>query len=280
LTSNGTWNWHTRIGAWKFPSCTGGGGGGAPVVNSFSPTSGPVGTNVDVTGSGFTGATVVKFGGVPATAFNVDSDAELHATVPTGAQTGPIAVTTGNGTGTSSTNFTVTTGGGGNPPTVSSFNPTSGPVGTNVSITGTNFTGATGVTFNGTAATYTFNSDTSISAHVPTGATTGPIAVTTGIGTGTSLTDFTVTTPPKRPTISSFTPTSGHRGISVTINGTNFTGITAVKLGLIVASFTVNSSTKITATVPSTAHVGSMYRWSVTNAAGTATSFGYFRVTG
>jgi hypothetical protein len=279
LTSNGSWNWQTRIGAFKFPSCTNGGGGGGPVVSSFNPTTGPVGTNVDVTGSGFTGATGVTFGGVSAVTFNVDSDAELHATVPTGALTGPIAVTTPSGTGTSSTNFTVSTAGG-SPPVVASFSPTSGSVGTNVSITGTGFTGVTGVTFNGTAASFTFNSDTSISARVPTGASTGPIAVTTGNGTGTSTTSFTVTSPPQRPSISSFTPTSGKRGISVTINGKNFVGITAVKLGIIPASFVVNSSTKITATVPSSAHVGSMYRWAVTNAAGSATSFSYFRVTG
>jgi hypothetical protein len=64
------------------------------------------------------------------------------------------------------------------------------------------------------------------------------------------------------------------------ITGTNFTGITAVKLGFFAAAYTVNSSTKITAIVPSSAHVGAMYRWSVTNAAGTGTSFSYFRVTG
>jgi hypothetical protein len=66
----------------------------------------------------------------------------------------------------------------------------------------------------------------------------------------------------------------------VTINGNNFNGATSVKLGLVTASFTVNSNTKITATVPSQAHVGQQYRWSVTNPAGTGTSFGYFRVTG
>jgi hypothetical protein len=279
MTSNGNWNWHTRIGSFKFPSCTNG-GGNPPVVTSFTPTSGPVGTNVDVTGTGFTGATGVTFGGVAATTFNVDSDAELHATVPSGAQTGPIGVSTPNGTGASASSFTVT-GGGGNPPTVTSFTPTSGTVGTNVSITGTGFTGVTSVKFNGTASTsVTFNSDTSLTARVPTGATTGKIAVTTPNGTGTSASNFTVTTVTGKPTISSFTPTSGKRGIAVTINGNNFNGATSVKLGLVTASFTVNSNTKITATVPSQAHVGQQYRWSVTNPAGTGTSFGYFRVTG
>ena len=187
---DGSFNWHTRIGSFTFPSCTN--TGNPPVVTSFTPASGPVGTNVSITGTGFTGATSVKFNGTAATTFTVNSDTSVNATVPNGATTGPISVTTPNGTGTSSTNFTVTTSG--NPPVVTSFTPTSGPVGTNVSITGTGFTGATSVKFNATAATtFTVNSDTSINATVPNGATTGKISVTTPNGTGSSSTNFTVT---------------------------------------------------------------------------------------
>ncbi len=62
----------------------------------------------------------------------------------------------------------------------------------------------------------------------------------------------------------------------MTITGTNFTGATSVKLGSKAASFTVNSSTKITATVPTESFNGS-YRWSVTTPGGTATSTGFFR---
>ena len=135
--------------------------------------------------------------------------------------------------------------------------------------------------FNGTASTsITFNSDTSLTARVPTGATTGKISVTTPNGTGTSASNFTVTAVTGKPSISSFTPTSGRRGILVTINGNNFNGATSVKLGLVSASFTVISNTKITATVPASVGVGFQYRWSVTNPAGTGTSFVYFRVTG
>ncbi|HMC67999.1 MAG TPA: IPT/TIG domain-containing protein, partial [Mycobacteriales bacterium] len=123
LTSNGSWNWQTRIGAFKFPSCTNGGGGNAPTVTSFSPTSGPVGTQVDVQGTNFTGATAVTFNGVPDTSFQLNSSIDITAHVPTGATTGQIAVTTPNGTGASASNFTVTGGGGGNPPTISSFTP-------------------------------------------------------------------------------------------------------------------------------------------------------------
>src|SRR5207247_3621068 len=65
----------------------------------------------------------------------------------------PISVTTPAGTGTSTSNFTVTPATA--PPTITSFTPTSGPVGTVVTITGNNFSGATKVAFNGTAASFT-----------------------------------------------------------------------------------------------------------------------------
>jgi len=81
------------------------------------------------------------------------------------------------------------------PPTISSFNPTSGAAGTTLTILGSSFNGATQVAFNGVAASFTINSDTLISAVVPTGATTGKITVTTPSGTGTSATNFTVSGP-------------------------------------------------------------------------------------
>jgi hypothetical protein len=92
--------------------------------------------------------------------------------------------------------------GGGAAPTITSFAPTAGPVGTTVTITGTNLTGATSVKFNGVSATITSNTATQIVTKVPTGATTGPITVTTAGGTATSATNFTVTGPPHARTIS------------------------------------------------------------------------------
>jgi gliding motility-associated-like protein len=83
-------------------------------------------------------------------------------------------------------------------PTITSFTPSSGPVGTTVTITGTNFSTTPAnntVTFNGTAATVTASTATSITVTVPSGATTGPIVVTVSGNTATSTTNFTVTTP-------------------------------------------------------------------------------------
>jgi hypothetical protein len=161
-----------------------------PTIASFNPTSGPVGTSVVITGTGFTGATAVTFNGTSAT-FTVNSNTQITATVPNGATTGAIAVTTPGGTATSSTNFTVTAGG----LSITSFNPTSGPIGTSVVITGTEFTGVQSVRFNGVSATFTVNSNTQITATVPSGATTGPIEVRKQGVTATSAGVFTVTGP-------------------------------------------------------------------------------------
>jgi len=74
-------------------------------------------------------------------------------------------------------------------PTITLFNPTSGSSGTQIIITGTNFTGATAVSFGDTAASYIVNSDTQITAIVGTGAT-GRISITTPDGTATSAAEF------------------------------------------------------------------------------------------
>ena len=78
-----------------------------PVVLSFNPPSGPVGTTVVITGNSLTGATKVTFGGVKAVTVSVDSYTQITATVPAKAKTGKIQVTTPGGTATSSATFTV-----------------------------------------------------------------------------------------------------------------------------------------------------------------------------
>ena len=79
------------------------------------------------------------------------------------------------------------------------------------------------------------------------------------------------------PTITSFSPTSGAVGASVTISGTNFTGATSVKFNAQTASFSVTNAMTITATVPNCSSTGTI---SVTTPNGTATSSGTFTVTG
>ena len=243
----------------------------SPTISSFNPTSGQAGTSVTITGTNFTGATAVKFNGKAASSFTVDSATQITAVVASGSTTGKISVTTPNGTANSATNFTVIIPA----PTITSFAPTSGPIGASVVITGTNFTGATSVKFNGTAATFTVNTATQITATVASGSTTGKITVTTGGGTATSATDFTVTV--GAPAITAFNPTTGPVGTAVIITGVNFTGATSVKFNNTSAtSFTVNNATQITATVPTGATTGKI---SVTTPGGTATSAANFTVT-
>ncbi len=148
--------------------------------------SGDVGATVTFLGQDFTGATEVEFGGVAAT-FKVVSDSELTAVVPAAAVTGVVRViTAAKKTLTALSKFKVL-------PAIKSISPTSGPVGTVVTITGSGLTGATKVTFDGKVATFTVKSSTEITATVPTGAAAGKIVVTTAGGTAASAT-FTVTT--------------------------------------------------------------------------------------
>ena len=151
----------------------------------FAPIFGPTGTSVTIAGTTFTGATAVSFNGVAAT-FTEGPPGTITTTVPAGATTGPITITLPGGPLVTNTRFTVT-------PAMSSFAPANGPIGTSVTITGTNFTGATAVSFGGTAATFTLGNAGTITAAVPFGASTGTIVVTTLDGTTTSATNFTVT---------------------------------------------------------------------------------------
>ena len=156
----------------------------SPFVEAVT-NSGKVGSTIEFLGQGFTSATTVAFHGTPATR-TVKSGTYLTATVPSGATTGLVTVTTNAGTLTSNKPFRVI-------PQIQSFTPTSGPVGTVVTITGVSLTQATHVSFAGKAAGFTVISDTKITATVPAGAKTGRIAITTAGGTATSSGIFTVT---------------------------------------------------------------------------------------
>ncbi len=77
----------------------------APTITSFTPTNGYTGSSIVITGTNFTGATSVTFGGTNASSFTVDNGTQITATVGAGS-TGIISVTTPNGTGSSAGTFT------------------------------------------------------------------------------------------------------------------------------------------------------------------------------
>ena len=110
------------------------------------------------------------------------------------------------------------------PPTITAIGPTSGPAGTSVTLTGTDLTGATAVTFNGVAAaSFSVGSATQVTASVPATATTGPVAVTTPGGVGTGPT-FTVTPPALAITVPSITGTYAQNS-ALSVNWTTNTTV-------------------------------------------------------
>jgi hypothetical protein len=210
----------------------------APTVTGVNPTSGVTtgGTAVTITGSGFTGATSVRFGIAPAASFTVVSDSQITAISPAG--TGTVDVTVSNSTGTSATSaadqFTFSTPVA---PTVTGVNPKFGFTagGTGVTITGSGFTIATSVQFGANpAASFTVVSDSQITAISPAGTGTVDVTVTNNTGTSaTSTADQFTYTVPGAPTVSSISPNSGPTGggTTVIITGTGFTGATSVRFG-------------------------------------------------
>jgi hypothetical protein len=142
-----------------------------PTITSFTPTTGITGSTVTITGTGLSKASAVRFGSAKAT-FTAVSSTEIEATVPNGAPSAIISVTTPAATATSKGLFKPTL-------SVASFTPASGAVGKVVTITGVGFTKTSTVSFNGTAATsVTYVSSTKLKATVPSGATTGQVSVT------------------------------------------------------------------------------------------------------
>jgi hypothetical protein len=241
----------------------------APTIASFTPTSGQSGTAITINGTNFTGATAVKIGTVSITGFVVVSSNQITATIPATAKTGALSVTTPGGTATS-TSFTVPT------PTISSFTPTSSVTGVSVTITGSNFTGATGAKIGTVALTsFVVVNNTTATAILPATAKTGTISVTSAAGTGTSTTSLTIVA---LPTISSFTPStllSTATARNITITGTNLTGATSVTLtpttgaATVVTPLSGVSSTKATFTVP-TALAKGTYKVQITTGVGTS----------
>src|SRR5688572_10204665 len=165
----------------------------APTLTGFSPTSGTIGTAVALTGTNFSTTLLdntVKFNGTVATV-SAATAASLTVSVPAGATSGKISVEVDNQTATSSNDFTVVAAVA--PLTLTGFSPTTGTAGTTVTLTGTNFSPtptSNTVKFNGTIATVSTATATSLTVEVPASATTGKITVQVGNQVATSVDDF------------------------------------------------------------------------------------------
>ena len=139
-----------------------------PAITNVSPTHGPAAgdTPITITGTNLTGATGVNFGNAPATNVQAVNATTVTAHSPAGAGQVPVTVVTPGGT-SNSVQYSY------DAPTVTSVAPTHGPAsgGTSVTISGSNFTGATGVSFGNAAATQVHVvNDGSITATSPAGA--------------------------------------------------------------------------------------------------------------
>jgi hypothetical protein len=185
-----------------------------PTITSFSPTSGPAGCVVVITGTDFDNPAVtsVDIGGTPVTAFKIVSATKIWATVA-GTTSGTIHVTNASGMANSPTDFTNANPGACSP-TITSLTPCGGAAGTVVKITGTNLLKSSGTTttdavggdvrFAPYAATATHtvpNVDTpmSLSVIVPSDAADGPIRVSTFndvVGEGAVLSETAFQVPP------------------------------------------------------------------------------------
>ena len=167
-------------------------------ITAFSPPSGFAAASFTVTGTGFNATpadNIVTVNGLRA-AVTSSGVTEIVATVPVGATSGPISVSTPTGSAVSGSTFIVL--GGGllpNQPTLTSFTPDNGTSGTSVQLDGTNFDpdiADNTVLFNTTAASVTNATPTTLTTTVPTNATSGRMTVITPFGQATSAGDFVI----------------------------------------------------------------------------------------
>jgi hypothetical protein len=228
-----------------------------PTITSVTPDSGSTlgGETITVSGTGFTGASSVEVGAVPATGLVVVSDTELNCVTPAV----PHAIRT---------HVTVHAPGGSttlthaysyikfiDPPVLTSINPVSGLAAgaTAVVLTGTALTDASEVLFGTVPATgLTVNNDTQVHVNAPAG-TAGSVvdvSITTPGGADTLVGAYTYT---PLPNLTSVTPntTQEHTQPSIRITGTGLTGATSVYVcGSLCGSVVVESDTALTCTVP------------------------------
>jgi RHS repeat-associated protein len=226
--------------------------GSTPIVTGVSPSLGGAGTSVTVSGSNFgssQGSSTIKFNGTLAASVTSWSSTQIVATVAgtTPVGPGPVTVTVNSVTSPGTVNFTMIK------PVLSSLTPPAAQTGGVITLSGSNFganQGSNQVQFNGVSATVTSWSDTSITAAVPTNATSGPVTVVED-GVTSNGVQFTVL---EALTVTGLSTTLGPAGSTVTITGTGFGGSqsnsTVVFFPGVTATVNSWSDTQISATIP------------------------------
>ena len=180
-------------------------------ISAFSPASGKAGTVVTINGKGFTGSNQAWVGNAHDAGLKVVSDTQVTVTIPADATTGAIGVVNPSNAVFTPSSFTVTQGTAVAyaQPYIASFSPTSGPVGTVITVSGSGFTGLTagwiGSAHDGAVKVV---SSTQATLTVPADAGTGQVALLNPQNAAFSPASFTVTSAAKTTTTTSSTSTS------------------------------------------------------------------------
>jgi hypothetical protein len=213
-------------------------------VVGVQPLRGTVGTRVTIKGRAFNGNDLFFLG--QASLAIVEKGADFYVVqIPANAQSGPIEWESFGKRTASRFRFEVL-----QPASVASFTPASGPAGTQVTITGANFTNSTAVFFGLTAcAIIRRNLPTQLVVVIPANAAgTDYLWVEEAGQRNRSATTFQVIAPP---VLSSFSPASGPVGTQVTINRPNLSASTQVMFGTVVATIVSRAiPTKLVVQVP------------------------------
>ncbi len=229
--------------------------GHEPVIDTFTPTSGLPGARVQFQGIHFVHVESVLFGEIEAP-FEVAAETQLTALVPLDAETGHITIKTAFGETVSESEFVVQEPS----PEITSFSPSSGSTGTQVTLTGDHFNGVSNVLFGDVEASFEVVANAQILTTVPANANTGLIRVESLSGDAETETLFYL--PAK---IDSFEPEKATPGTEVLIKGSNFTGTSRVRIGGKEAEINSVSPNELTTIVPSDALIDTI---SITTPAG------------
>ncbi|HCP38771.1 MAG TPA: hypothetical protein DIT98_13205 [Verrucomicrobiales bacterium] len=229
--------------------------GAGPVIESFAPSSGLPGAQVQFQGQHFANVESVLFGEWEAS-FEAAAETQLTALVPMDAETGFITIKTAFGEFVSDSVFVIQKP----TPTITSFSPTSGQVGTRVTLTGNHFNGVSSVLLGDKEAAFQIVADSQILITVPADGMTGSLRVESPSGDSETESLFYLPA-----SIDSFEPLKAIPGSELMIQGANFTGASKVRIGGKEAEILSVSLNEIVATVSSDALTGTV---SVTTPAG------------
>ena len=219
----------------------------APWVTAFTSRA-RVGETLTLSGRSFRAVSSVSFGGVVTTNLTVVSNMLMTVVVPPGAPAAaPLTLESPGGRFITVSNFVLA-------PRINGFSPSSGAVGTLVTVSGFGLSRVTQVLFGGASATPVSVTATQVTVKVPFSAGTGFVTVSGSSGTDESLTLFHAS-----PQLSTVNPNLVKVGETVTLSGTNLLGASAVLFGtnrLAAKVFTVVDNRRVTALVPEGASSG------------------------